>query len=94
MVKPLRIALAVAAAALAAGAFLLFSGPEKTVAAQTTSTTVPSGSPGAGWTEEEMRNARGPDMTAGPSAEALVAGGAALATLTILLVARRRSSSR
>ncbi|SDM09332.1 hypothetical protein SAMN04488074_116126 [Lentzea albidocapillata subsp. violacea] len=90
MVKPLHIASALALAV--AGALLLFSSQEKTASTQVTSTTVPSGSPGAGWTEEEMRNASGQDMTAGPSVEALVAGGAVLAALTILLVARRRSA--
>ncbi|MDX3664276.1 hypothetical protein PV646_43910 [Streptomyces sp. ID05-26A] len=90
MATPLRITLAVAVLALAAGAFLLAGKPTST---QVTSTTVPSGSPGAGWTEEEMRNARGADMTAGPGVETLVIGGVVLAAAILLLV-RRRDSPR
>ncbi len=96
--KPLHIALAAVAVALVVGAaaFLLFGSKDKS-ASQSVSTTLPSSSPGAGWTEEEMRNARAKDTTVGPSVEALVVGGGVLAgatTATVLLVARRRSSSR
>ena len=99
--KPLHIALAAVAVALVVGAtaFLLFGSKDNPAASQPTSAPLPSSShsPGAGWTEEEMRNARGKDMTVGPSVEALVVGGGILAGATtagILLVARRRSSSR
>lgn len=97
--KPLHITLAAVAVALAVGvsAFLLFANQDGPAASQPTSTALPSSSPGAGWTEEEMRNARAKDMTAGPGVEVLVAGGAVLAgatTAVVLLLVRRRSSSR
>lgn len=97
--KPLHIAFIAVAVALVVGVttFLLFGNGDKPSASQPTSTTLPSSAPGAGWTEEEMRNARARDTTLGPSVETLVVGGAILAgatTAAILLVARRRSSSR
>jgi hypothetical protein len=98
-VKPLHITLVAAAVAAAVGVFtfLLVGNDDKPSASQPTSTALPSSSPGAGWTEEEMRNARPRDTTVGPRLEALVIGGAVLAggtTAAVLLVNRRRSSSR
>ena len=93
--KPLHITLAAVAVALVVGtsAFLLFGAPDEPVASQPTSTTLPSSSPGSGWTEEEMRNARPKDMTAGPSAVVLVTGLlAGAATAGVLLLVRRRRS--
>ncbi|SEQ04280.1 hypothetical protein [Lentzea albida] len=95
--KLLHIVLAAAAAALVVGVagFLLLGGPDEPAASQPTSTSLPSSSPGSGWTEEEMRNARPKDMTAGPSVAVLVSGLlAGAATAGVLLLVRRRSSSR
>jgi hypothetical protein len=98
-VKPLHIALAAVAVALVVGAsaFLLLDGRDEPAASRPTSTSLPSSSPGSGWTEEEMRDARAKDMTAGPGVGLLVAGGGVLAgatTAVVLLLVRRRSSSR
>jgi hypothetical protein len=97
--KPLHIVLVAVAVAAVAGfcTFLVVGGGQKPSASQPTSTVLPSSSPGAGWTEEEMRNARPRDVTVGPGVGTLVIGGAVLAgatTATVLLVRRRRSSSR
>jgi hypothetical protein len=96
-VKPLHIVLVVVAVMVTAGVFtFLMLGDDEPSASQPTSTTLPSSSPGAEWTEEKMRSARPKDITVGPGAGTLAIGGALLAgatTAAVLLVKRRRSSS-
>ena len=89
--KLLHIALV--AATTAVFTFLLAGCDGKPSASQPTSTSLPSSSPGDGWTEEEMRNARPRDTTVGPGVAALVTGGVVLAgaaTAAVLLVRRQR----
>ena len=79
-------------ALVAATGFLMVGCDDKPSASQPTSTSLRS-SPGGGWTEEEMRNAKPRDITVGPGVATLVIGGvvlAAAATAAVLLVRRQR----